>query len=818
MLAFLAGVVAFVLVAVVSNAARSHVPTEVLAPALALFVLAVAHYGGVVYAVPVGVVTIEAFDWYFLPPLRAMGTATAFVLGVLILASVLVGEISAQAERRASASARERSVLADEQAALRHVATVVARQPPPAEVFAAVTEAVGERFGFDVAHMFAAEDETTATVVAAWGLHGALFPVGERLTLEGDSAAGRALRTRRPARMDDYAHAHGSLAARARAFGVHEAVATPILVEGRVWGVIAGGVLESHRNPAGAEWRMRAFTELVETAISNTEARTALERVAAEQAALGRVATLVAQGVPSADIFTAVVEEVSALFDVPLVALFRYEPEEDGVVNARLIAASGVLSPRVGAIWSFPSEDRSAVPTVWRTRRPARVDDYSRVGGSGAEIAGQLGVGSTVAVPLVVENRVWGTVGLAVAKGRPPLRADTLARLEAFTDLVVTGIANAGSRSEIERLAEEQAALRRVATLVARGAEPGEVFEVVAQEVGRVIAADVPAVARYEQDDAATIVTRSGEAPWTYGSRWSLEVDSALARVFRTSRSVRIDDYRGAPGEIAAAARGAGAVSVVAAPIVIDDLLWGAAIAISLSAPLPADAEQRLARFAELIATAISNAETRRALTASRARVVAAADETRRRLERDLHDGIQQRLVLLALQARTAANMKPPPSPEAQSELSLLADRLVAALEELREISRGIHPAVLSEGGLGPALKALARRSAVPVALDLHLGARPAAPVETAAYYVASEAITNVVKHARASAIELRAAQQDDTLTLSIRDDGVGGAEPGGGSGIIGLNDRVDALGGTISIVSPAGEGTTVRVRLPARG
>jgi signal transduction histidine kinase len=423
-----------------------------------------------------------------------------------------------------------------------------------------------------------------------------------------------------------------------------------------------------------------------------------------------------------------------------------------------------------------------------------------------------------VAVPLVVENRVWGTVGLSLAKGRPPLRADVVARLEAFTDLVVTGIANAGSRSEIERLAEEQAALRRVATLVARGAEPGEVFEVVAEEVGRVIAADVPVVVRYEQDDAATIVTRSGEAPWTSGSRWSLEGDSALARVFRTRGSARIDDYRAAPGQIAAAAKRAGGVSVVAAPIVIDDLLWGAALAISLSAPLPADAEQRLARFAELIATAISNAETRRALTASRARVVAAADETRRRLERDLHDGIQQRLVLLALQARTAANMKPPPSPEVQSELSLLADRLVATLEELREISRGIHPAVLSEGGLGPALKALARRSAVPVALDLHLGARPAPPVEAAAYYVASEAITNVVKHARASAIELRAAQQDDTLTLSIRDDGVGGAEPGGGSGIIGLNDRVDALGGTISVLSPAGEGTTVRVRLPARG
>jgi signal transduction histidine kinase len=232
--------------------------------------------------------------------------------------------------------------------------------------------------------------------------------------------------------------------------------------------------------------------------------------------------------------------------------------------------------------------------------------------------------------------------------------------------------------------------------------------------------------------------------------------------------------------------------------------------------PLSADTEERLAAFTELIVTALVNAEAQAALNASRARIVAAADETRRRLERDLHDGIQQRLVSLALKARATEAMTARPSDEIRGELSLLADGLGTALDELREISRGIHPAVLSEAGLGPALKALARRSAVPVALDLNLGPRLAEPLEVAAYYVASEALTNAAKHAQASVIEVLADGRDGALTLSIRDDGIGGADPGRGSGIIGLKDRVEALGGTISVLSPPGHGTTLHVHLPA--
>ena len=303
---------------------------------------------------------------------------------------------------------------------------------------------------------------------------------------------------------------------------------------------------------------------------------------------------------------------------------------------------------------------------------------------------------------------------------------------------------------------------------------------------------------------------------WPIGSNWALE--GVAARVLRTRRAARMDGYSQAPGEMTAMARRIGGRSRVGTPIIIEDRLWGAALAVNFASgcALPATAEERIANFADLITTAISNSETRTELTASRARVVAAADETRRRLERDLHDGIQQRLVSLALKARAIETMTPQPADNIQGELSRLADGLGTSLDELREISRGIHPAILSEAGLGPALKALARRSAVTVNLDLNLGSRTRQPLEVAAYYVASEALTNAAKHAQASVIDIRADGSDGALTLWIHDDGIGGADPSRGSGIIGLKDRVEALGGTISLLSPPGHGTTLHVRLPA--
>jgi signal transduction histidine kinase len=812
-LALVVGGAAFVLAALVSAAARSHVPDVLLGAFFILVVVAVAHFAGILYALPVGVVSIEAFDWYFLPPLRKLDAATGFILGLFLTMSVLVGALAARAGRRATTSEEARGELADEHAALRRVATLVAAQGSPDEVFTAVAEEVGRLLHLDFAQMFVYEGDGTATVVGAWSLRGGHVPLGMRLALEGDNVAIRALRTQRPARIDDYADAKGPTAEYVRSLGVRAAVGTPIVVEGRVWGLMTAGSLQQEPLPPGTELRIGAFTELVATAIANAEARKKLEWIAREQAALGRVATLVAEAVPPSEVFAAVATEVAGLFDVAIVGLFRYETDR----TATVIAASGDFSPHLGRAWTFPVDDPSIIASLLRTGRPLRIDNYTEAEGAGTEVTRDLGVGAALGVPVIVDGRVWGAVTIGVERGRAPLPADAVDRVTAFTDLVATAIANAEARTEIGRLAEEQAALRRVATLVARGVQPSEVFDAVAAEIGRVLEVENSSIVRYESDATATVVAIWGDESLTpVGSSWTVEGESVLAQVFRTGRPARIDGYDHLSGPIADLARRMGRSSAVAAPIVIDGRLWGAALA-SASDPLPDAVEGRIANFADLIATAISNAETRTELSASRARVVAAADETRRQLERDLHDGIQQRLVSLTLKARATERMTPEPAGELRGELALIAEELGGALDELREISRGIHPAVLSESGLGPALKALARRSAVPIALHLNLDTRLGEPHEAAAYYAVSEALTNTAKHAQASAIEVHVSYGDGALTLSIRDDGIGGADPSRGSGIIGLKDRVEALGGTISVVSPPGEGTTLDVRLPGR-
>jgi signal transduction histidine kinase len=255
------------------------------------------------------------------------------------------------------------------------------------------------------------------------------------------------------------------------------------------------------------------------------------------------------------------------------------------------------------------------------------------------------------------------------------------------------------------------------------------------------------------------------------------------------------------------------------APIVVDGRLWGVMAAASTRPdPLPEGTESRIAAFTELLGTAIAKADSRAQLTASRARIVAAADETRRRLERDLHDGVQQRLVSLGLELRRAESALPPGDDELRARLARTVSGLAGALEDLVEISRGIHPAILAAGGLGPALKTLARRSAVPVELDLRGDRRLPERVEVAAYYVVSEALTNVAKHAGASAVRVDVGADDALVRLAIDDDGVGGADPVRGSGLIGLTDRVEALGGTIQIASPPGRGTSLLVTIPIEG
>jgi signal transduction histidine kinase len=540
-----------------------------------------------------------------------------------------------------------------------------------------------------------------------------------------------------------------------------------------------------------------------------------LRVLAEEQAALRRVATLVARGVPPEEVFAAVTEEAGRLMSVEYAHLGRYEPD----VSMTILASWGrsVEQFPVGRRWSLGGNNISTI--VFETRSQARIDSFADASGPLGDAAREDGVGSAVGTPIVVEGRLWGVMA-AGSILEQPLPADSEARLANFTDLLATAIANAESRAELARLAEEQATLRRVATLVARGAPPEEVFAAVTAEAGRLLGAHLAGMARYDSDDTVTVLATwaaEGEHPLVPGP-WPLEGGDLASTISRTGRPVRIDDYRGIPGRIAAFVREElGIGSSVGCPIVVEGRLWGALFvhAKQTHQPLARDTESRLTGFTELVATAIANAENRAELMASRARIVAAADETRRRIERDLHDGTQQRLVSLGLELRAAQATVPADLGELQGALSRVAEELASMFDELREISHGIHPAILFEGGLKPALSALRRRSAVPVELHLHAERRLPEPVEVATYYVVSEGLTNAAKHAHASVVNVELDAHDAILRLAIRDDGIGGADPGQGSGLLGLRDRIEALGGTLEVTSPAGKGTTLLIEVP---
>jgi signal transduction histidine kinase len=327
------------------------------------------------------------------------------------------------------------------------------------------------------------------------------------------------------------------------------------------------------------------------------------------------------------------------------------------------------------------------------------------------------------------------------------------------------------------------------------------------------------ALIRYESGEALILLAGrddAGPTKMAIGERIPLDGDNVAALILESGEPARMNTYDGATGATADRVRRLGLRSAVGAPIIVDGATWGAlVIGSSQDEPLPPETEDRICDFADLVATAISNAETRAELTASRARIVAASDQTRRRFERDLHDGAQQRIVSLGLQLRAAEAAVPEDHHELREQLSNVVDGLVGVSTELQEISRGMHPAILSKGGLGPAIKTLARRSAVPVELDLNVDRRLSESVEVAAYYVVAEALTNAAKHAQASVVTVSAAANDNELHLRIGDDGVGGAAAGGGSGLIGLKDRVEALSGRLGIISPAGSGTTLTVVIP---
>ena len=774
---------------------------------------------GAAAAAAVSVASMVVFTFFFLPPRYNLDPGTSErweVLLAFLASSLVVGVLTARSQREARRSRQ----LADEQAALRRVATLVARGVPPSEVFAAVAREVGLLLGVDATHMARYEPDGTATAVAAWSSAGDHVPVGTRVDLEGESVAGLVSRTGQPARMSGYEHATGPGAAMGRELGLRSSVGAPIVVDQSLWGVMIASSKRDGGLPVATESRIAAFTELLATAIANAESRAGLARLAEEQAALRRVATLVARGTPPEELFAAVVEEVGRVLPAENMGMARFE--SDGTMTT--VAISSGLGDRfpVGGRWPLGGKNVSTI--VFETGRSARIDDYDDASGRLGVAMRERGLRSSVGAPIVVEGRVWGV--LTTTSMEQPLPADTEARVASFAKLVATAIANAESRAELARLADEQAALRRVATLVARGTPPEEVFAAVTDEVGQMLGTDLSGMARYESDDTCTVLAtwaaegeHGGAHPLVPGP-WPLDGGDLASTVWSTGRSVRIDDYRGVPGRIAAFVRDElGIGSSVGGPIVVEGRLWGVLFVHSKQThQLPRDTEARVTGFTELVATAIANAESRTELTASRARVVAAADGTRKQIERDLHDGIQQRLISLGLELRAARAAVPRQLSEFDDELSRVADGLASASDELREISRGIHPAIISEGGLEPALRTLCRRSAVPVHLDLHAGRRFPERVEVAAYYVVSEALTNAAKHAHPSVVNLELGTHDTTLQLAIRDDGIGGADPDLGSGLVGLRDRIEALGGTLQVTSPSGIGTTLTIEVPLEG
>jgi len=372
--------------------------------------------------------------------------------------------------------------------------------------------------------------------------------------------------------------------------------------------------------------------------------------------------------------------------------------------------------------------------------------------------------------------------------------------------------------TERKQLEEQQAALRRVATAVARGGSPEDVFGATVAELHAVVAAHFTALMRYEADGSGTLLATLGEGGFEVGSRIRLFGESATVEVLRTGRTARIDSYEHASGPISEQLRASGLSSGVAAPIVVEGRLWGVMACAWTVGPPPRDAEARVAQFTDLVGTAIANAESRAELLASRARIVTTADQTRRRIERDLHDGAQQRLVTLTMKLRALDAVTAPQGEALGRDVEEIAAGLDDVLDDLRETARGLHPVILSRGGLAPALKALGRRSPVPVELDVRAQERLPEPVEVAAYYVVAEALTNAAKHAHATFVRVEAEVVDGDLLVSVQDDGVGGADPARGSGLVGLTDRVEALGGKLTLHSPLGGGTTLQINLPPSG
>jgi PAS domain S-box-containing protein len=704
--------------------------------------------------------------------------------------------------------------IAAEQASLRRVATLVALETPAEELFAAVAEEVARFVDVPVIGIARYEADGTATAMGSWGPvpFPVDFPVGSVLAPHPGAIA-EVRRTGLPAVVPNYAELGDEISATLVEAGFRAGFGAPIMVGRKLWGVMLALSTEEKPLPDDLEERLGIFGELIATAISNTQARADLNRFVIEQAALRKVATVVAKGDAPSEVFAKVAEEVVRLLDVDVVNIVRHEVNDTATAVASCSRIGGTIP--IGT--RLRLDGPSIMGMVSRTGRPARIDSYTDVPNAVTYTVDGVKINAGVGVPINVDGHVWGTV-IALTTLPTPLPAGTERRLADFTELVATAISNTQARDDLRGLVDEQAALRRLATQVANGADPHDVFATVCEETGRLLAATSTNLAHFTADGFNLTMAgwslRDTHVPT--GTRLPVGTDTINDLIQRTVAPARFDSYAESAGPLAALIRERGIRSEVGAPVIVDGQVWGALIAGSDSAqPLPSGAELRVARFAELIATAVSNATTRSELIASRARIVAASDDARRRIERDLHDGTQQRLLAIGLDLQTVRAGIPAELPDSRTALHRIERDVEGVLEDVRELSRGLHPALLSQGGLRSSLKALARRSPIQVKLSVSLEARPPEPIEIAVYYVVAEALTNAVKHSSATEISVTVASVEAVLQATIEDDGRGGAETSAGSGLVGLIDRVEALGGRLSIHSPPSVGTRISIELP---
>ena len=540
------------------------------------------------------------------------------------------------------------------------------------------------------------------------------------------------------------------------------------------------------------------------------EAHREVERLADEQAALRRVATLVAEERPPPAVFAKVAEELATVLGIGRTIILRYEADRTATVAAEW---NTLAMPDLPEDTRLSLEGDNLTARVFRTGEPARMDDYASAVGPIAELAREHQVMGGVACPIAVNGRLWGAM-VAAAQEAEPLPPETEFRMGEFTELVATAIGNAEARAEATRLTDEQAALRRIATLVAEGSPPPAVFDAVTAEAAELLRADQIALIRFEPGPEITVLAHRGRevALAPVGTRIPLRGESVNATVHRTGQAARLDSFEHAEGSIM---RHVDDMRTgIGAPIVVDGRLWGTITGGWLGGePAPADAEQRLTEFAELVAVAIANADSHAQLTASRARVLVAADDARRRVVRDLHDGAQQRLVQTIVTLKLAARALDERSGNARELVAEALEQASRSNAELRELAQGILPSVLTRGGLRAGVDALVTRLDLPVVVDLPPD-RFSAAIEASAYFVIAEGLTNVLKHAQADHATVRARLDDMMLRVEISDDGVGGAQETG-TGLVGIGDRISALGGQLRVESPQGAGTVVTAMLP---